>query len=188
MGLDAHVADHFPHVHHVPLCVDLSRLPAPPREPDASRVPVVIHAPTDVLGKGTDFVRNAVHRLTESGRTFVYTELQGRSQRDVARATAEADVVIDQLRSGTFGVFALEAMALGKPVISYIQPSLIGRFPPDLPIVNANPVTVESVLADLLDDPGLRLEIGARSRAYVEREHALSTLGPRLLDIYAGLP
>jgi glycosyltransferase involved in cell wall biosynthesis len=188
VGLDAHLADHFPHIHHVPLCVDLRPLALPPREPGAARLPVVVHAPSELEGKGTDSVRAAVDKLTESGYAFRYIELHRRRRADVARATAEADIVVDSLRLGTVGVFALEAMALGKPVICYVEPSLVAKFSPDLPIVNANPVTVQRVLADLLDDPGLRLEIGARSRAYVEREHALSTLGPRLLDIYAGLP
>jgi len=83
--------------------------------------------------------------------------------------------VIDQLRSETFGVFALEPSP-GQPVIS-TSAVPHREVSPDLPIVNANPVTGESVLADLLDDPGLRSRL-ERDHAPTSSGACLSTLGP----------
>ena len=38
---------------------------------------------------------------------------------------AKADVIVDQLRCGSHGVFAVEAMATGKPVLCYIRDELV---------------------------------------------------------------
>ena len=40
---------------------------------------------------------------------------------------ARADIVVDQLNAGWHGVFALEAMALGKPVVAHLKPDVVER-------------------------------------------------------------
>jgi glycosyltransferase involved in cell wall biosynthesis len=82
-----------------------------------------------------------------------------------------ADIVIDQLLVGWYGVLAMEAMALGKTVICYIRSDLSGYFGESMPILNANPDTITSVLRDAIQDTELRREVARRGRAFVETVH-----------------
>ncbi len=99
-----------------------------------------------------------------------------------------ADIVVDQLCSGSHGVFAVEAMSLAKPVISNIAPYNASSMPADCPIINANPDTITDVLRDWLARPRERHELGIASRAYAERMHDMRVVAGRLLEVYGQLP
>ena len=45
------------------------------------------------------------------------------------RRYRDADIVVDQLLAGWYGGFAVEAMALGKPVIAYLRESDLHHVP-----------------------------------------------------------
>jgi glycosyltransferase involved in cell wall biosynthesis len=98
-----------------------------------------------------------------------------------------ADVFLDQFVTGGYGVAAIEAMALGKPVVCYVKPSLASQYPSDQPIVNANQDNLATVLESLLKDGQLRAELGRRSRAYVERHHDAHKIAHHLMEIYRQL-
>jgi len=83
----------------------------------------------------------------------------------------EADIIIDQLRTGSHGIFAIEAMAMGKPVLCYIRDDLFSKYPPGLPILNTNPDNIYDNLKLLIENPELRVELGKKGREYVERVH-----------------
>src|SRR5262249_56823438 len=80
---------------------------------------------------------------------------------------ARADIVVDQLNAGWHGVFALEAMALGKPVVSHLKPEGVERSAEAVglrvPIVPAAAETLVDALRPLVDDANRRREIGAAS-------------------------
>jgi len=65
-----------------------------------------------------------------------------------------SDIVIDQLLAGWYGAFAVESMALGKPVICYLRENDLHLIPTkmrdELPIINANPDSIYAVLRDWL--------------------------------------
>ena len=183
VGLEAHVKPSFPHVHRIPLALDTRRFaPRPPAARNPS--PTVLHAPTERAGKGTQYVRRAVEELKARGVALTYREIYGLSQAETHAAAADCDIVIDQLCLGIYSLVSLEGMAHAKPVICYIEDALADRYPSDLPIVNANPLTITDRLAELLADGDRRAELGSRSRAFVEREHDVKVVGPKLLAIY----
>ena len=111
---------------------------------------------------------------------------------DEARARyARADIVVDQLNAGWHGVFALEAMALGKPVLTHLKPDVVERsaegYGIRIPIVAASKDTLVEDLRPLVENTGLRREIGVQSREYVERVHDIDRVTDRLLEIYPRL-
>ena len=106
------------------------------------------------------------------------------NHQEAMRIYAEADIIIDQLLSGTYGMLSVEAMAMGKVVIAYIRDDLVSKFPKDLPIVIANPDNIHSVISDLLLAPELRRQIGIASRAFVQKHHDIKAVIPKLLAIY----
>jgi glycosyltransferase involved in cell wall biosynthesis len=104
---------------------------------------------------------------------------------------ARADIVVDQLNAGWHGVFALEAMALGKPVIAHLEEKTVEQsaegYGIRIPIVPATKDTLVDALRGLAENTAIRQEIGAESRAYVEQVHDIERIADRLLAIYAEL-
>jgi hypothetical protein len=186
-SLDAYLAPHFPYIHVIGSRVDVARLvPAPP-DPDARRMRVV-HSPTDIAAKGTEFVRRATAELIERGAPIDYIEVGGLSHDEALAVYSSADLVVDQLCSGGYGVFAAESLSLAKPVVCYLLPEIEATYAPDLPIINANPITIKQVLAEWVDRPRERHELGLASRAYAERVHDHRVVARRILEAYEALP
>ena len=159
----------------------------PPRYPSAKQArPVIAHSPSRPLEKGTPAVLAAVEMLRERF-DFEFHQITGITHSRAVQMVSECDIFVDQLISGMHGVAALEAMALGKPVVCYIKPSVISQYPPDFPIVNANQDNLAQVLGSLLEDEQRRHEIGRQSRAYVEKYHDAHQIARQLVSIYQEL-
>jgi glycosyltransferase involved in cell wall biosynthesis len=173
-----------PEAHVVPPGLDLRPyIPVPPS--DNSR-PLVVHAPSNREKKGTRYVIEACELLP------VDLDIVEGVRHDEARERyARADIVVDQLNAGWHGVFALEAMALGKPVLAHLDPDTVERsaegYGIRVPIVPATKETLVDALRPLVDSLPLRREVGAAGRAYVERVHDIDRVADRLLAIYAAL-
>jgi glycosyltransferase involved in cell wall biosynthesis len=119
-------------------------------------------------------------------------EIVERLHHDEARKRYEAaDIIVEQLNAGWHGVFGLEAMALGKPVLTFLHEEAVRRseegYGVRIPIVNVTRETLRDRLSELVADPARRRAIGAASRAYVERVHDVDRVADRLLALYARL-
>jgi glycosyltransferase involved in cell wall biosynthesis len=173
-----------PEAEVVPPGLDLTDYDPPP--PEAHDRPLVVHAPSNRAKKGTAHVLEACAQLP------VELDIVEGVRHDEARERyARADIVVDQLNAGWHGVFALEAMALGKPVISHLKPDVVERsaeaFGVRVPIVPATAATLVDALRPLVEDTALRDELGAAGRAYVEHVHDIDRVADRLVDIYRSL-
>lgn len=158
-----------------------------PRYPRSdSTLPSLVHMPSSKAKKGTDAVMRAVEALEKTHR-FEFRLVHGMQRSDALDIVAGCDIVLDQFVIGAEGFVSLEAMALGKPTVCYIKPSLLPKYPPELPIVNANQDNLADVLKDLLEDGARRHEIGRRGRAYVEKYHDSRQLAVQLVSIYEEL-
>jgi glycosyltransferase involved in cell wall biosynthesis len=157
-----------------------------PRAPSDNPRPLVVHAPSNREKKGTQHVIDACARLP------VELDIVEGVPHEEARARyARADIVVDQLNAGWHGVFALEAMALGKPVVTHLKPDVVEKsaagFGVRVPIVAATAETLVDALRPLVDDPARRRELGVESRAYVEQVHDIDHVADRLLALYRSL-
>jgi len=173
-----------PDAHVIPPGIDVSSIePVPPKHHEH---PVVLHAPSSRSRKGTEEVVAAADKL---GLNLELVE--GVDHRAAFERYRSADLVVDQLNAGWYGMFAIETMALGKPVVAFLHEEATRRteeaFGVKVPIVHATKETLPDVLQRLVSDPEELRRIGAASRAYVERVHDLSAVADRLLDLYAGL-
>jgi glycosyltransferase involved in cell wall biosynthesis len=173
-----------PEAEVIPPGVDLSRIvPVPPS--DRTR-PLIVHAPSSRRRKGTEHVVAAVEGLDADLEL-----VEGLHHDDAFERYRAADIVVDQLNAGWYGLFAIEAMALGKPVITFLHEEAVRRteqaFGTKVPIVSATAETLREALRPLVADAARRRELGAASRAYVERVHDLERITDRLLDLYARL-
>ena len=158
-----------PHAHVIPPGLDLR--PFTPVPPSDSPRPLVVHAPSNREKKGTAQVVAALEQLP------VELDIVEGVPHEEARARyARADIVVDQLNAGWHGVFALEAMALGKPVVTYLKPDVVEKsaagYGIRIPIVPATADTLAEAIAPLVESPALP----ARDR---RREPRLRRAGPR---------
>jgi glycosyltransferase involved in cell wall biosynthesis len=168
----------------IPPGIDLSGIEASP--PSDRERPVVLHAPSSRRRKGTEHVVDACEQLD------VELEIvEGLDHREAFERYRNADVVVDQLNAGWYGVFAIEAMALGKPVVTFLHDEAVTRteeaFGLEVPLVRATKETLTDALRPLVESPEERWRVGAASRAYVERVHDADAVAARLVDLYAGL-
>lgn len=148
--------------------------------------PVIIHAPTNRAFKGSDFVEAAVMQI-QGKSEFTYQIVEKTSHEKAIAIYKNADIIIDQLLCGTYGMFSVEAMAMGKPVVAFIRDDVRNKFPADLPIVQATPETLADVLLELIQNPERRHELGKASRRYVERYHSAERVTKKLIKIYQQL-
>jgi glycosyltransferase involved in cell wall biosynthesis len=136
----------------------------------------IVHAPSNQQIKGTKYVISSINHLKNEGFNFDFTLVEGLRNYEALEIYRKADVVIDQLLAGWYGAFAVEAMAMGKPVVAYIRNKDLVHIPfemyADLPIINANPDNLLDVLRGIMNSDGNGLhEVGRRSRDYVCKWH-----------------
>jgi hypothetical protein len=175
----------FPSYHRTRQRVILGDYDPLPPDP-AKRRPLVVHAATAPVCKGTETVIAAVERL-HGRHDFDFIALDRVPRDEALDAMRRADVYVDQFVIGAHGTAAVEAMAFAKPVVCYIKPSMIDRYPRELPIVNASKHTLEERLDALLSDGQERARLGSRGREYVERYHDALRIAGELRGLYAEL-
>jgi len=164
---------------------DLEAVPFVGCEPKKGEINIV-HAPTNRLIKGTGIILAAIERLRKEGFK-VRTVLVENMPHDAAiEAFKTADIVVDDVLQGPYGLVAIECMALGKPVLARVDEHFTGKYK-DLPVVNTNPENLYDNLKSLIDDPTRRIELGRRGRAYVEANHDSKVIAQQFIDLYRSL-
>lgn len=152
------------------------------RDEDVKPPPVVtvVHASNHRTIKGTDQIIDVIGRLQSAGVPLTLSLLERQSNEEVRSAVMAGDVVVEQLIGG-FGLFAIEAMSAGKPVLSNL-----GWLPPDLrshpslkecPIVDCNADTLRDVLKEVVENAHKRLMLGRASRDFALTFHSYRAVG-----------
>jgi glycosyltransferase involved in cell wall biosynthesis len=160
-----------------------------PVAPPDDGVVRVVHAPNHPHYKGTRYLEAAVSALRDEGLPVDLDLVQGKPNEEARREYERADVVADQFLLGAYALFAIEGMALGKPVLCYLDSRFAHWHPEwdDCPIVNASPDTLLDELRRLVVDADLRRELGERGPEYVRHHHSLDAVGKQLDVIYRSL-
>lgn len=151
--------------------------------------PLVLHLPTSREVKGTRFLLEAVSRLHAEGVELDFQLVEGVTHDEVERLYRSADLVVDQLLVGWYGGVAVEAMALERPVISYLREEDLALLPSDMraeiPVISAEPATITDVMRELLTTRrGELAEIGRRGGEYVRRWHDPLRIAQELVTDY----
>ena len=141
----------------------------PRDEDDETRIPMLVHATNHRPVKGTDFVIDAVELLKRAGFEVDLRIIERVPRLEAIKLYRAADFVADQFCMGTFGCFAMESMALGKPVVSYSDQEELGMPAYNFPLINGTRDNMAEVYAALIAIPELRRRIGKASRAAAEK-------------------
>lgn len=144
---------------------------------------VFMHIPTEPWVKGTNIIDQVMSEICAK-KDVEYVRMHNLEQSEFYRQLSKCDVYIDELKCGSHGMTAVEAMAMGKVVISYIRDDLIRKYPPDLPIFSCDPETFEDRIWMLVNDVDLIRQLQAASRAYAKKYHDAEKVAANCIDIY----
>ena len=109
-----------PHADVVLPGVEVSRIE--PALPGDRTRPVILHAPSSRRRKGTEHVVAACEGLDADLEI-----VEGLPHDEAFERYRNADIVVDQLNAGWYGVFAIECLALGKPVVTFLHEEAVRR-------------------------------------------------------------
>lgn len=146
----------------------------------------ILHAPSNPEYKGTAYINEAVNRLRDEFE-FEFIVKSNIKAEELYEEISRADLVIDQMLVGFYGLFSIESMAMGKPVVCYIREDILKNSPVDLPVINANPDTLYSVLKEILKDPSVLIEKGSQSRQYAEKYHDAAKIAKQYYELFERL-
>lgn len=135
-----------------------------------NKIPVLLHAPSNYGYKGSKYLVEAIEKLKEEFE-FEFKLISNINLSTLYEEISKADLVIDQLIQGWYGMLPLEAMMFEKPVICYLRDDVVKSLPGECPVVNANPETIYSVLKTMLENRSTWKDIGRKGREYVIKYH-----------------
>lgn len=179
--LAEYAKDYHSNVHYTTVAIDLSKYKFI-KETHNKKI-LIVHAPTSPEFKGTSYILKAIEEL-KAKYDFDFKLVQGMSHDEATKIYQQADLIIDQILTGGYGVFAVESMAMGKPVISWISDFMKEKYPEELPIISANPDNVKEKIEYAIKNKDMLKEIGIRSRMYAEKYHDMNKISKNMLEIY----
>ena len=149
--------------------------------------PLLLHAPSDPTIKGTALIEAALSELREQFE-FDYVAVKGVPHAEAMALYQQADLVIDQVLAGWYGGFAVEVMAMGKPVAAYLRKEDLKFLPPamlsDLPVLNVRPDRLAEDIASILRRRAQWPLIGDASRRYVMNWHNPERIARAMVNAY----
>lgn len=146
--------------------------------------PLIVHAPSRRGTKGTEEILAVIEALRAEGLEFDFELVEGLTNQQARKVYERADIVLDQMRIGWYGVLSVEAMALGKAVLCYIRPDLVHHLGAEPPLAVSDLDRLKADLTRLIADKALRIDLGRRARAYCEAVHADTVVAAKLEGIY----
>lgn len=178
-----YVKDYYKNVNVIPPCIDLKEFQL---KDSKNEKLTIVHAPTNREIKGTDYIIKAVEDLKLS-YDFEFILIENMSHQQATETYRKADVVIDQLLIGSYGLVSIENMALGKPVICYINEKMRTYYPKDLPIISADVKNIKNKIEYLIKNQDYLKQLGLKGRKYVEQYHDINILKYKILEIYKAI-
>lgn len=178
-----YVKDCYSNIHLIRQAIDLDKYRV---SSNKNNKLCIVHAPSSPEIKGTKYVLEAVEKLKQK-YNFDFELVQGMSHEEAKKIYAKADIIIDQLLCGSYGLFAIEAMAMGKPVITWISEHVRDTYPKELPIISANPDTIKEKLEYMINNRDMLNKIGNEGRFYAEKYHDSRLIAKQLVDLYKSI-
>jgi len=144
----------------------------------------VVHASNHRQFKGSRHLIAAIETLKKEGYPIELVLVERIPNAEAMQIYRTADIVFDQCLIGFHGYFALEAMALGKPVMVFIRKPQYLIDPENCPLINVRPDTIVESLRGFLSNRDQLTGIGKKSRQYIERHYGLPAFADRLRRAY----
>ena len=149
----------------------------------------ILHAPSHRGIKGTEFIIETINKLISQGFSINFRCIENVSHDQLLEHYAWCDLFIDQIMGGWYGTAAIEAMAVGRPVVCSIRESYFAHidYGLEIPILHADPDSIFLVLKKIVSDAHELQELGLKSRKFVEKFHDSNYLTQKLIQMYREL-
>lgn len=148
-----------------------------------TKTPKIIHVSSKNYAKGTNHICTVLEEL-KNQINFEYCIVTNKDRDSVLKLVSECDIFLDQFIIGEYGLAAVEAMAYGKPVVSFIRQDVLNLLPNDMPIIVTDLENLKATIIKLINDSLLRNSIGIKSRKYVEKYHDSKKVISILIEEY----
>jgi hypothetical protein len=163
-------------------------------QPPESHTFRILHAPNHTAIKGTKALVDAVEELKGKGLKVELVLMKNVPNSEIRRAMEAVDLVADQFVIGWYAMFALEAMAMQKPVLCYLREDLIDLYvkaglldADEIPIVNTSILRIGEKIEWAYSHRDDLLRIGEKGRRFVERHHSTEAIGQVFAEILKAL-
>lgn len=141
--------------------------------------PLVVHAPSSPVLKGTSLVRKAVSELKAEGFEFEYLELLEAPHEEVLAALENAHIVLNEFYSFVPGVFGVEAMANYCALITSANDQVEKGLPAgsNQAWLQTYPDDIKTNLAFLLNNQKLSKDLASRGYQWAMKYASASSSG-----------
>jgi glycosyltransferase involved in cell wall biosynthesis len=150
----------------------------------------ILHAPNHTKIKGTDALVAAVELLKGEGLNLELILLQGVPNSEIRSAMENADLVADQFVIGWYAMFAIEAMAMEKPVLCYLREDLVELYVKaglvtegEMPLINTDLREIAAKIRWAYDNREELRAIGKKGREFVLKHHSTESVGRIFAEI-----
>jgi glycosyltransferase involved in cell wall biosynthesis len=185
---------------YLPNPVDVDALQSPPKPPtptprvliftrlDAVKGPELIFPVVDRLSQAVDFTALAwgplkAQYISRFGRSVRFVDPVAHSE--IGPFLAQFDVIIGQMRQGILSLSEVEALAVGRPVITGIDWSLYANDPPPVVAVSG-PDDIVAALKRLSQDRELVTRLCREGPDWARRNHGFAMHLELLESAYFG--
>ena len=176
--------------------IDLDRWSSTKQTPEVGRGDRlrILHAPNHVAIKGTKALVDAVETLKKEGLNIELVLMRGVPNSEIQKAIESVDLVADQFVIGWYAMFAMEAMAMKKPVLCYLREDLIDLYVKaglvrreEIPIINTNLLEIKEKIRWVYSHREELIKIGERGREFVKNHHSTERIGEVFRNILTSL-
>ncbi len=167
---------------------------------------VILFRATNSIFKGISFIRYCLRKLTTDKSICLLTvnerglmdEFRGKYQiidlgwvnddEQIVKAYNAADIVLMPSTAEAFGMMAIEAMACGKPVLTFSGTSLSEVINPPkggISVTQGDPDALFAVLEDLINNQNMRLKIGESALDFARKHYNITNYLNKHLELYS---
>ena len=150
----------------------------------------ILHAPNHLKIKGTDALIAAIDLLKQDGLHLELILLRGVPNDEIRKAMDEADLVADQFVIGWYAMFAIEAMAMEKPVLCYLREDLVELYvkaglvtEDEIPLINTDLREIVGKIRWAYYNREELKAIGRKGREFVLKHHSVQHVGRAFAEI-----
>jgi glycosyltransferase involved in cell wall biosynthesis len=176
--------------------IDLDRWNPTKQEPGVDKTGKlrILHAPNHVASKGTKALVDAVETLKKEGLNIELVLMRNVPNSEIQKAIKSVDLVADQFVIGWYAMFAIEAMAMKKPVLCYLREDLIDLYVKaglvkrdEIPIINTNILGIAEKIKWIYSHREELIKIGEGGRKFVKDHHSTERIGEVFTNILTSL-
>jgi glycosyltransferase involved in cell wall biosynthesis len=142
----------------------------------------VLHVPSDPMKKGTDMIVEAMRILNRPDVEFICQT--GIPHKTMMELKKTSHLYIEQMVIWVYSMASVEAMSMGIPVLSGINPGLYSKDCPVVYPIQRTPEEIAAKLNEILDWKKLK-ELSEQSFEYAKNVHG--NMGKKWMEVYKNL-